>query len=239
MAHDHGDLKDGYIQHVKDSLWLRHVQLVLKAAVLAAERIELNDSSVLVHCSDGWDRTSQMSSLAMLLLDPYYRTIKGFAVLVEKEWCDFGHKFKDRHGQASERKKDERSPVFIQFLDCVHQIMLQFPTVFEFNERMLVFLADMVHSSLFGTFLGNNAKEREVVLDVKNKTVSVWTYILAKRSVYTSASFDKKCEDVLWPSTSIKKVKVWDRYFCRFDLDCHPKSVGGVAKWMDDWGNKL
>lgn len=211
----------------------------MKASLLAAERMELNDSSVLVHCSDGWDRTSQMSSTAMLLLDPYYRTIKGFAVLVEKEWCDFGHKFKDRHGQASEKKKDERSPVFIQFLDVVHQLMLQFPSAFEFNERMLVFLADMVYSCLFGTFLGNNSKEREVVLDVKNKTVSVWTYILAKKATYTNPVFDKKCEDILWPSTSIKSIKTWDRYFCRFDLECHPRSVGGAPGWEDDWGERL
>ena len=30
---------------------------------------------VLVHCSDGWDRTAQVVSLAELLLDPYYRTV--------------------------------------------------------------------------------------------------------------------------------------------------------------------
>ena len=31
---------------------------------------------VLVHCSDGWDRTPQIVALAELMLDPYYRTIK-------------------------------------------------------------------------------------------------------------------------------------------------------------------
>lgn len=56
-------------------------------------QIENMSTSVVVHCSDGWDRTSQLTALAMLLLDPYYRTMKGFEVLIEKEWLSFGHKF--------------------------------------------------------------------------------------------------------------------------------------------------
>ena len=36
--------------------------------------------SVVVHCSDGWDRTSQTCALTSLLLDPFYRTIHGFMV---------------------------------------------------------------------------------------------------------------------------------------------------------------
>lgn len=36
--------------------------------------------SVLVHCSDGWDRTAQVCSVACVLLDPYYRTLKGLMV---------------------------------------------------------------------------------------------------------------------------------------------------------------
>ncbi len=29
----------------------------------------------------------------MLMLDSYYRSIHGFAALIEKEWCSMGHKF--------------------------------------------------------------------------------------------------------------------------------------------------
>ncbi len=48
--------------------------------------------SVVVHCSDGWDRTAQTCSLAGIMLDPYYRTIHGFQVhsncnkILESDW---------------------------------------------------------------------------------------------------------------------------------------------------------
>jgi myotubularin-related protein 1/2 len=72
--------------------WLKHVQCVLYGSVLTARFVE-NGTSVVVHCSDGWDRTAQLTGIAMLLLDPYYRTLRGLAVLIEKEWLGFGHKF--------------------------------------------------------------------------------------------------------------------------------------------------
>ena len=49
-----------------------------------AEVIERQRSSVLVHCTDGWDRTAQLTALAMLMLDPFYRTIEGFEVRVPR-----------------------------------------------------------------------------------------------------------------------------------------------------------
>lgn len=42
--------------------------------------------SVVVHCSDGWDRTAQICALVQLLLDPTCRTLEGFLVVVQKEW---------------------------------------------------------------------------------------------------------------------------------------------------------
>ncbi|GET86770.1 hypothetical protein, conserved [Leishmania tarentolae] len=46
---------------------------------------------VFLNCSDGWDRTPQISILAQLLLDPYYRTVEGLCILLEREVLCFGH----------------------------------------------------------------------------------------------------------------------------------------------------
>lgn len=124
-------------------------------------QIENMSTSVVVHCSDGWDRTSQLTALAMLLLDPYYRTIKGFEVLVEKEWLSFGHKFQQRIGHGDNHHSDaDRSPVFLQFIDCVWQVSKQFPHALEFNEHFLITTLDHLYSCRFGTFLCNTERER-------------------------------------------------------------------------------
>lgn len=39
--------------------------------------------SVIIHCSDGWDRTSQACALAQIMLDGYYRTMQGFQVQID------------------------------------------------------------------------------------------------------------------------------------------------------------
>ncbi len=54
--------------------------MILVGAVKVVEAVEHQKSSVIVHCTDGWDRTAQLTSLAMLMMDSYFRTIKGFEV---------------------------------------------------------------------------------------------------------------------------------------------------------------
>lgn len=91
-------------QALRKSGWLRHISAILDGTVLIVRNVHVNSSHVLIHCSDGWDRTAQMSSLAQLCLDPYYRTVRGFQVLIEKDWLSFGHKFLDRCGHLSSDK---------------------------------------------------------------------------------------------------------------------------------------
>ena len=83
------------------SKWLKHIGGILDGSAIIARQVAIQHSHVLIHCSDGWDRTSQLSALAQLMLDPYYRTIDGFIVLVEKDWLSFGHMFQLRSGHMS------------------------------------------------------------------------------------------------------------------------------------------
>ena len=88
-----------------------------------ARKVERLGVTCMVHCSDGWDRTTQLCALAQIMLDPYFRTIDGLIVLIEKDWLAFGHKFKDRN--EGPQDSTERSPVFLQFLDCIWQMLRQ------------------------------------------------------------------------------------------------------------------
>ena len=87
-----------------NSKWLKHIRGLLDGAGIIARQVALQHSHVLIHCSDGWDRTSQLSALSQLCLDPFYRTIEGFIVLVEKDWLSFGHQFSHRSGYLSSEK---------------------------------------------------------------------------------------------------------------------------------------
>jgi len=167
------------------ALWLKHVGSVLAAARSVVDAVRRRRKSVLVHCSDGWDRTPQVVSLAQLLLDPYYRTIQGFGVLVEKEWLSFGHCFAERFGHGKHKLKDTQrlSPIFAQWLDCVWQVTEQLPHHFEFDGRLLLSLLDLATSCRFGNFLGDSEKER-VDDCVWQTTESVWPYLEKRKRDY-------------------------------------------------------
>lgn len=86
--------------------WLSHLTNILDGVLIVIRTVHLYNSHVLVHCSDGWDRTSQLSALPQLCLDPYFRTARGFAVLVEKDWISYGHRFADRSGHLCNDRVD-------------------------------------------------------------------------------------------------------------------------------------
>ncbi|KAJ1021839.1 hypothetical protein NDA16_003602 [Ustilago loliicola] len=248
---------------LRKSMWLKHIQSLMEGSMSIVRNVHINSSHVLIHCSDGWDRTSQLAAIAQVCLDPYFRTFDGLAVLIEKDWLSFGHKFTDRGGlKGSDRyftvasrnsyanlnddddngydtdpeldktnpssaggggfdgqaaanafwgftkqltanfsaatssaaagpKKGsnikETSPVFHQFLDCMWQIMRQFPDRFEYDSAYLVELLQVVQECKYGTFLMDCERERQKPQDqdgrllpvLSSRTVSAWSYLLS------------------------------------------------------------
>ncbi|XP_039287776.1 myotubularin-related protein 2 [Nilaparvata lugens] len=157
-----------------------------------------------------------LTALAMLLLDPYYRTIKGFEVLIEKEWLSFGHKFQQRIGHGDDKHSDaDRSPVFVQFVDCVWQVTTMYPNAFQFNEHFLITILDHLYSCRFGTFLYNSDRERAAE-KVKQRTTSLWSMINSSLDVYRNPLYHAQPQALI-PVASIRCIRLWRGLYCRWN----------------------
>ena len=49
-----------FFSSLENSKWLEHIKMILEGALKVVDCIDISGSSVLVHCSDGWDRTPQV-----------------------------------------------------------------------------------------------------------------------------------------------------------------------------------
>lgn len=157
LLYSSSDNTEEYEDSIHDSKWLHHLSSILKGAASVSESL-LNGYPCLVHCSDGWDRTPQVTALSQLILDIKYRTINGFLTLINKEFILFGHMFEDR--VCGKINGKETSPIFLQFLDCVYQLILQYPSDFEFTEYFLRIILQCSYSGLFSSFRGNSDCDR-------------------------------------------------------------------------------
>ena len=199
--------------NLPNTFWYETIILILKGGFQIYNSIK-EEKTVLIHCSDGWDRTSQLSALSQILLDKYYRTLKGFIVLIEKDWLSFGHQFRLRNGFCPKEKRDEFSPIFIQWLDCIYQIIEQNCSKFEFNVNLLNYIAERIYSGKYGTFLFNSEKERKEN-NAKETTISIWNDILEKENEFKNPIYDEKNEQEI--QINYKKIKLCKEYFLQFE----------------------
>jgi len=216
---------DGWYAKLDNTSWIIYMRSILSCAAQVVNIIS-QQKSVMIHCSDGWDRTSQVSALSQLLLDNYYRSCKGFLVLVRKEWMWFGHMISTRNGNFGVQgvpttKRDQRSPVFIQWLECVYQILRKFPTAFEFTEQFLLDIAKCWNSGEFGDFFFNSEKERreQTAFFAIPRSMHKWfeQRLSDPNNPYVSQTSDWKQIDVLHHQFAVRELVLWERLHCPFD----------------------
>lgn len=231
---------EGFLTDLGNSGWLKHIKTVLDTSLFISSAI-LSGQSVMVHCSDGWDRTSQTCALAQLICDGYYRTIQGFQALIEKDWLSSGYRFQDRCGHLSD-DPDQVSPVFSQFLEATWQLTQIYPQSFQFNERYLIALHEHAYSCQYGTFLGNCERERHD-LRLSERTYSLWGYLVSHVDEYTNPLYDDGAAD---PNAALRvdaaassaatgapptqpaaippqSVRFWSGLYCRHDEGALPR----------------
>uniref|UniRef100_UPI00358F28FA myotubularin-related protein 13-like n=1 Tax=Myxine glutinosa TaxID=7769 RepID=UPI00358F28FA len=214
----------GFLVAVEESGWLLQVQKLLKLSLNVAKLLDAG-SSVIVGLEDGWDATTQVVCLAQLLSESYYRTLDGFRTLLTKEWFAFGHRFAYYSGLLSSQPRFSLTPIFLIFLDCVHQIQRQFPSAFEFNFYYLKFLAYHHVSNRFKTFQFDadlehseegSLMDENLEVNGHQPATSIWDYIENLNKgipvFYNLLYFPTKNEELLRLCTSLPALCIWDYY---------------------------
>ncbi|XP_048213040.1 myotubularin-related protein 11 isoform X2 [Perognathus longimembris pacificus] len=182
--------EDKWLSALEGTRWLDYVRACLRKAsdisVLVTSRVRsvvlqaswtpppfVPSLSLLYHPERGdRDLNGLLSSLVQLLLAPEARTLFGFQSVVQREWVAAGHPFLTRFGGTG---ASEEAPVFLLFLDCVWQLLQQFPAEFEFSEFFLLALHDSVRVPDTLTFLRNTPWERGKQSGQFNSYTQVYT----------------------------------------------------------------
>lgn len=120
----------------------------------------------------------------------------------------FGHEFFSIY-----ISKENYSYSFVEFMDLVWQVMLQFPESFEFDEHLLITILDEIFSARFGNFITNNNKEMEEA-KIPMRTASLWNHILENKEEFLNPEFVQTAS-YLVPVVNYKSIHLWRSYYTR------------------------
>ncbi|MBN3274273.1 MTMRA protein, partial [Polyodon spathula] len=148
-----------WLSSMESTHWLEYVRSFLKHSAELVHMLDGKHVSVVLQEEEDRDLNCVISSLVQVMLDPHFRSITGFQSLVQKEWVMAGYRFLDRCNHLKKSDKVE-SPLFLLFLDCVWQLLDQYPAAFEFTETYLTVLSDSLWIPVFSTFLFNCPQQR-------------------------------------------------------------------------------
>lgn len=121
-----------------------------------------------------------------------------------------------------------QSPLLLLFLDCVWQLLQQFPTEFEFTETYLTTLWDASHISIFDTFLFDCEQDRHYAINV-----SVFNFIFFKiyfELIYYEFNVQNEPSPLI-----LRSVWDWEEQFLDRDLVQFHNPLYNASKVKDNF----
>ncbi|KAK9696489.1 Myotubularin-like phosphatase domain [Popillia japonica] len=205
---------------LESTRWL-HFTRCLQNAVNGARQLTWDNCTVVLQEGSGRDMNCVISSLIQLILDPHWRTIRGFQSLIQKEWVVLGHQFTKRSALL-DNDSNEPAPYFLLFLDCTWQLLQQYPTAFQFSETYLTTLWDTIHITIFDTFLFNSEHERKKAKrETKSASfLSAWDYSRqfpeSDIHLFCNPLYDDSFSERLYPKHTVPFLEVWRQCYLRW-----------------------
>eukprot|EP01129_Flabellula_baltica_P012011 TRINITY_DN5359_c0_g1_i1.p1 TRINITY_DN5359_c0_g1~~TRINITY_DN5359_c0_g1_i1.p1 ORF type:complete len:1884 (+),score=321.07 TRINITY_DN5359_c0_g1_i1:42-5654(+) len=174
--------------------------------------------------------SSLLSSLVQVMIDPYYRTIKGFCNLIQKEWLDISYSFEEELFPSGYKNSSGSSASIFLFIYSVWNVRTHFPHDFEFKDSLLVFILDSFNSNRFVNFSMSTLQERKRVINFGS---SIWKYI-SQNEVHFLSPFFKMLERHSPLKDSIS-VNIWYAYYFRYHAHWNTK----LKKMLPKSGNYI
>jgi len=151
-----------YYSSLESTGWLSSVGSALRLASQVAELI-VNGKTVILKEGEGRSSSILVAALAQLLVCEDFRTRAGFEGLIQSNWVSLGFQFSKSHTLSNlSSKVSNLNPTFLLFLDCVHQLSLQFPSKLEFLPQYLMDVWDTTLLPVFDTFIFDSEHDRAV-----------------------------------------------------------------------------
>jgi hypothetical protein len=184
-----------------------------------------------------------------VLSEPAVKSGKSLTIKRSTSYYSTGGNEDESNGYGHVRK--EHCPIFLLFLDCVYQLILQYPTAFEFTEFFLQRLWSSSYSCLYDSFLFDSEKDRLDMIarssmmsglgSLQPRMKSAWEGIgmsendknplykvVGKASQFSSllgAQSEFGVTDYLTPNSSMPALQFWSSCYLRWVPMSH--SVGG------------
>lgn len=156
-GNNHSKNEDKIQNNILCSNYYKHIEYFLLTAYNICEYIT-NGADIILDSSKNNYTTLMLTVLVQIMLDPYYRTIDGLIVLLEKEMISNGLNSISNNDIYYSNKIYYYNLSLFLTLECIYQLISIRPYDFQYNKKMIIYLMNKQYDNKYISLIANNEK---------------------------------------------------------------------------------